>query len=202
MSEIEFNQYFNNQLNELSLNLNEMEYLEKVLLYLNRMRCELGSEKKNEFFLFLNEIFFKIKQELKNDQNTLQNANNLLKPLVELVDAVNYQFLTFSTAFEIVKKHEIKNWPQKIFEIKKKFFDLSDSSNRSIEELVDLVIKNNKCSSISENDLRKMSKEASRIKLEAQMLIKRDRLSIESGKVCERKFESSGENIIVWLVRC
>jgi hypothetical protein len=192
LNEIVFNNYFNKKINELNLSAND-DYIEKILLFLNRIRCQQGNS--NEFDKFINTIFAK----LANESNKL----SLIKLLEELIEAIHCQFLTFEQAAHIVISHPIAMWKSEINKIKTTLFSNKGKQERTARELIDAMKLTNKRSAycLSDQVLEKVAITATSFKSTALKMCEK---ALEDSKVAEladeiynnKEYQSSPEKYV------
>lgn len=109
LNEFTFNQYFNRKLNQLNLSSND-DSIEKILLYLNRIRQQQASS--GEFRCFTDCIFTR----LYNNKHAI--TCNDIKSFLKLVEAIHCQMITFVQAMSIVQEHVIGKWLREMENIK------------------------------------------------------------------------------------
>ncbi|CAF4536322.1 unnamed protein product, partial [Didymodactylos carnosus] len=133
LHEIEFSQLFNREITTCGIDLNE-DGVEKTLLFLNRIRIQLGNENYDKFLQFFRCISKKI---AKLDRKSI-------KPLNELLKAVHYQKLSFEQANDIVLNIDYIDWPKKIKEKESDRYRIDGQSDHSAREIIDQMITKQK----------------------------------------------------------
>ncbi len=156
LNEVIFNQYFNKKINDLNINTSNQS-VEKLLIYLNRIRLQLGNENKNYFMIFFNDIFRKLKEDSIDE-------------IIKLIELIHYKYITIEEACGIVSKKEISTWSCEIQKIKLAFLSAKHSENdRSAHQIIDIMLVNQSAynNSISKAVLQGIADEAESFKREA-----------------------------------
>ncbi|CAF1573934.1 unnamed protein product, partial [Rotaria sordida] len=102
--EMEFSLIFNREMTQSGIDLSE-DGVEKALLYLNRIRVQLGTENNNKFLDFFHNILDKIKN--IRGKKSIKNLN-------ELLQAIHYQEISFEQVNDIILEFDYQNWHKKI----------------------------------------------------------------------------------------
>jgi hypothetical protein len=191
INELLFNQYFNRKMNKLDINTND-EGVEKFLLYLNRIRLQVGNENRGKFMNFFNDICRKLKQ--KN-----------IKIAIELIEAIQYQFITFEQACEVVSSSEMQHWPSEINKLKKTFINSHRSqTERTAHQIIDIMLRSQsgESESLSRMTLQKIADEARSFKMKAEKMKSNDgdeksKVEKEVSKILNDKdYQQNAENYV------
>ncbi|CAF1411988.1 unnamed protein product [Rotaria magnacalcarata] len=153
--EVEFSQIFNREMSKAGVNLGEVG-VEKALLFLNRIRIQLGIENYGSFLEFFQRIADKIN---KAKTKPIQHLSKLL-------EALYYKKISFEKAHEIVINSDYIQWSEKIKEIESVKFTIKNQTDRPAREIIDQMKseQNNKKNVISKNLLERIAQQASRIR--------------------------------------
>jgi preprotein translocase subunit SecA len=159
LNELLFNQYFNRKMNELEITSND-ESVEKMLLYLNRIRLQVGNENREKFMSFFSDICRKLKQ-------------NYIRIVIELIEAVHYQFISFDQACSLALNKDIREWQSEIENLKSKSINSRRSQkDRTAYEIIELMLKSHsgQNESLSKRTLEKIADEATEFKKIAEKM--------------------------------
>ncbi|CAF4841797.1 unnamed protein product [Rotaria sp. Silwood1] len=152
LHEIEFSQFFSTEMDRIGINTSETD-VEKALLFLNRIRTELGIENHAIFLSFFQNICKKI---AKARTKGIDQLNKLL-------GAIYHKVISFDEGCAIVSNYEYENWLKHgTEEIKFPRGFIDSQSDRSADDIVDLMIneQKNKTNTISRDILRKVADQA------------------------------------------
>ncbi|CAM4953543.1 unnamed protein product [Rotaria socialis] len=158
LHEIEFSQIFTREMTKSGIQMNE-DGVEKALLFLNRIRIQLGIENNDRFLNFFLSISDKI---AKTTVKTVEQLNKLL-------EVVHYENISFEQANEIVEKFNYLDWPDEIKKIVSSRFAIDNKSDRSAREIIDQMInqQNKKTNVIVNKTLESIAHEAKRFREKA-----------------------------------
>ncbi|CAF5088707.1 unnamed protein product, partial [Rotaria sp. Silwood1] len=139
-------------MDRIGINTSETD-VEKALLFLNRIRTELGIENHAIFLSFFQNICKKI---AKARTKGIDQLNKLL-------GAIYHKVISFDEGCAIVSNYEYENWLKHgTEEIKFPRGFIDSQSDRSADDIVDLMIneQKNKTNTISRDILRKVADQA------------------------------------------
>ncbi len=143
LHQIEFSRIFNIKMKNFKEN-----NLEKILLFFNRIRIQLGVENKRKF----SEFFEMILQKIDGDT----------KPLEQLLRSIHYQEISFQQGNKIVSESNYSDWSKRIGEMRASSRKNERKSDRSAKEILEQIIQtqNNKTNGTPRKTLETIAEQA------------------------------------------